>query len=841
MAERRAPVTGWTGEQRMKMPIDRIRQVLRRLARTPMFTAVTLITLAVAVGANAVIFSVVEGVILKPLPYAHPEQLIGVWYTAPGVGIKDANMAAFLYFIDREQNKTLEDIGVYVGDSFTMTGAGEPEHVLGVDVTSGTLPLLGVAPTLGRVFSNADDTPGAPDTAMLSYAYWRKKFGADPAAVGRSITLDGKPRQIIGVLPKGFQFLTYDDMAVMLPMQWDRNKTKLGNFSQEALARLKPGVTIEQANADLARLIPIAIHSFPAPEGFSVKLFENVGLAPNLRPLKKDVIGDVGNVLWVLMGSLAMVLLIACANVANLLLVRVEGRRQELAIRAALGAGSKRIATDLLVESFTLGAIGSLIGLGLAYGALRVLVAMAPTGLPRLQEIGINLPVLAFTFAIMVLTSVLIGAIPVLRYAKADSNLTLREGGRGQSQSREQHRTRNALVVLQVALALMLLICSGLMIRTFNAMMHVAPGFDKPDSLQTFRLDIPETTVPDTDKPRVIRMEQAIRDKIAALPGVTSVAFGGNVPMDGWSSNDVLYAQDRTYAEGQLPPIRRFKFISPGYFSTLGTPLIVGRDYTWDDVYHKMPVAIISENFAREYWHDPANALGKRLREGMNDEWREIVGVVADTYDDGVSQAAPTAVYWPVLMSNFQGDTVRAQRGISMVIRSSRAGSQAFMKEVQGAVWSTDSNLPLADPHTVGYLYTRSMARTSFTLIMLSVAGGMALLLGVVGIYGVISYSVSQRTREIGIRMALGAQQQTITAMFVRHGLILTGIGVGFGLIASFVVMRLMSSLLFGVNPVDPITYAAITVAIAVISYAACYLPSRRAASVEPVNALRAE
>jgi len=806
-----------------------------------MFTAVTLITLAVAVGANAVIFSVVEGVILKPLPYPHPEQLIGVWYTAPGVGIKDANMAAFLYFIDREQNKTLVDIGAYVGDSFTLTGSGEPEHVQGVDVTSGTLPILGTVPALGRMFTNADDTPGAPDTVMLSYAYWRKKFGADPAAVGRSITLDGKPRQIIGVLPKGFQFMTYDEMAVMLPMQWDRNKTKLGNFSQEGLARLKPGVTMEQASADLARLIPIAIHSFPAPDGFSVKLFENVGLAPNLRPLKKDVIGDVGNVLWVLMGSLAMVLLIACANVANLLLVRVEGRRQELAIRAALGAGSKRIAGDLLFESFALGAIGSLIGLALAYGALRVLVVMAPTGLPRLQEIGINLPVLAFTFTIMILTSMLIGAIPVLRYAKADSNLTLREGGRGQSQSREQHRTRNALVVLQVALALVLLICSGLMIRTFNAMMHVTPGFDKPDSLQTFRLYIPETTVPETDKPRVIRMEQAIRDKITALPGVASVTFGSTVPMDGSSSNDVLYAQDRAYAEGELPPIRRFKFISPGYLSTLGTPMIVGRDYTWDDIYHKMPVAIISENFAREYWGSPANAIGKRIRETSKDEWREIIGVVANVYDDGVSKAAPTTVYWPVLMSNFQGDSERVQRGIAMVIRSSRAGSQAFMKEVQTAVWSTDSNLPLANPHTLGYLYTQSMARTSFTLIMLSVAGGMALLLGVVGIYGVISYSVSQRTREIGIRMALGAQRQTITAMFVRHGLILTGIGVAFGLIASFAAMRLMSSLLFGVNPVDPITYAAITVVIVVIAYVACYLPSRRAASVEPVNALRAE
>jgi putative ABC transport system permease protein len=821
--------------------IDQLRQIGRRLGRTPMFTAITLITLAVAVGANTVIFSVVEGVILKPLPHPHPEQLIGVWHTAPGVGIKDLNMSPFLYFIEREQNKTLEDIGVYDGDSVSVTGAGEPEHVNGVDVTSGTLPLLGVVPALGRVFTQADDSPGAPETVILSYGYWRKKFSADPAVIGRSITMDGRPRQIIGVLPKDFHFLNYDEMSIVLPFQWDRNKTKLGNFSQEALARLRPGVTIEQANADLARLIPIAIHSFPAPDGFSVKLFENVGLAPNLRPLKKDVIGDVGNVLWVLMGSLAMVLLIACANVANLLLVRVEGRRQELAIRAALGAGWRRIAGDLMVESFTLGVIGSLMGLALAYGALRVLVALAPTGLPRIHEIGINVPVLLFTLGIAILTSLLIGAIPVFRYARAGSNLTLREGGRGQSQSREQHRTRNALVVLQVAMALVLLICSGLMIRTFNAMMHVDPGFNAPDAVETFRLFIPESIVPDSDHLRLIRMEQEIRDKLAALPGVSSVAFGSHIPMDGSASSDLLYAQDRAYAEGQLPPIRRFTYISPGYFSTLGTPLIAGRDYTWDDIYHKIPVAIVSENFAREYWHDPANAIGKYVRESPKHDWREIVGVVATAHDDGVSKPAPTSVYWPVLMSKFEGDEERAQRSITLVIRSPRAGSQAFMKEVQQAVWSTNSNLPLADPRTLGYLYTKSMARTSFTLIMLSVAGGMALLLGVVGIYGVISYSVSQRTREIGIRMALGAQRQTITAMFVRHGLLLTGIGVAFGLVASFVTMRLMSSLLFDVSPVDPLTYCSITGVIVVISYIACYLPSRRASTVEPVNALRSE
>jgi predicted permease len=806
-----------------------------------MFTAVTLITLAVAVGANAVIFSVVEGVLLKPLPYPHPEQLIGVWHHAPGIGFEDLNMAPFLYFTDREQSRTLQDIGVYDGDSLTVTGVGEPEHVRGLDVSDGTLPLLGVVPALGRLFTRADDSAGAPQTVLLSNAYWRQKFGADPKVIGRTITLDGKPRQIIGVLPKGFQFLDMDDSAVVLPFQWDRNKTKLGNFSYQALARLKPGVSMEQANADLGRLIPIAIGNFPAPEGFSARIFDNVKLSPNLHPLKKVVVGDVGKTLWVLMGSLVMVLLIACANVANLLLVRVEGRRQELAVRAALGAGSRRIAGELLMESFALGLIGSVVGLMLAYGALRLLIALAPTGLPRLHEIGIDLPVLLFTLLIAILTSLLIGAIPVLRYARAGSNLSLREGGRGQSQSREQHRTRNALVVLQVALALVLLICSGLMIRTFNSMMHVAPGFAAADSLQTFHVFIPETTVPDKDPQRLLHMEQDIRDKIAGISGVSSVAFGSRVPMDGGSSNDVLYAQDRRYSEGQLPPIRRFKFISPGYFSTLGTPLLAGRDFSWTDNYQQLPVAIISENFAREFWHDPTNALGKRIRVSTKDDWREIIGVAADVHDDGVSKEAPTTVYWPALMARFESDDVRMQRFLTIAIRSQRAGSESFMKEVQQAVWSTDSDLPLSEVQTLGFLYKKSMARTSFTLVLLSVAGAMALLLGVVGIYGVISYSVSLRTREIGIRMALGAQREAITGMFVRHGLLLTAIGVGFGLAASFVTMRLMSSLLFHVSPVDPVTYGTITAVIVVISYVACYLPSRRAATVEPVNALRSE
>ena len=684
---------------------------------------------------------------------------------------------------------------------------------------------------MGRLFTRQDDSPSAPATVVLSYQYWQTKFGGASSVLGTAITVDGKPRQIIGVMPKGFHFLDQPDAALILPFQWDRNKTKLGNFSQRALARLKPGVTLEQANADMARLLPVVLRSFPAPEGFSADLFEKAKIAPNLRPLKKDVVGDVGKVLWVLMGSIVLVLLIACANVANLLLVRVEGRRQELAIRSALGAGWGQLAKELLFESLVLGLAGSLIGLALAYAAIRVLVSIAPTGLPRINEIGIDVPVLVFTLTLALFTSLLIGAIPVLKYAGARVNSALREGGRSLSQSRERHRARKALVVVQVALALVLLICSGLMIRTFRALLHVSPGFDSPDAVQTFRFYIPETQIPDSQGERVVRMQQDILDQLKAIPGVSSVSFSSAVPMDGYDSNDVLFAQDRTYTNGEFPPIRRFKFVSPGSFATLGTRLVAGRDLTWTDTYQKIPVAVISENFAREYWHDPSNAIGKRIRVASTDDWHDIVGVVQDVHDDGVDQAAPSTVYWPVLQGRFEGQTQALHRGIAFVIRSPRAGSEAFVKEVQRAVWAINPNVPLADISTLGELYTKSMARTSFTLIMLCVAGGMALLLGIVGIYGVISYSVSQRTREIGIRMALGAQRNTLTAMFVRQGLLLTGIGIGCGLVVAFIVMRLMSSLLFNVSPIDPLTYVTITACVVASACFACYLPSRRAAT----------
>jgi predicted permease len=825
----------------MRMFFGQFKQVVRRLSRAPMFTAITLLMLAIGVGANTVIFSVVEGVLLKPLPYPQADRLIGVWHTAPGINIPQLPMAPSIYFIDREQNTTFQDIGAYNGDAFSVTGAGEPEHVRGLDVSDGTLPLLGVKPALGRLFTRQDNTASAPATVILSYAYWQQKFGGASSVIGSSITMDGKARQIIGVLPRNFHFLDYNDAALVIPFQWDRSKTKLGNFGTRALGRLKPGVTMQQASADMARLIPITLRSFPAPEGFSISLFQKAQFAPSLRPLKRDVVGDVGKVLWVLMGSIAMVLLVACANVANLLLVRVEGRRQELAIRSALGAAWGRTAGELLFESLILGVVGSLIGLGLAYGALRVLVASAPTGLPRIHEIGIDIPVLLFTLGLALFTSVLIGILPILKYAGVRATTGLREGGRALSQSRERHRARQALVIVQVALALVLLICSGLMIRTFQALTRVDPGFTSPDTIQTFRFYIPETMIPDSQPERVIHMEQDIANKIAALPGVQSVSFSSAIPLDGYDSYDPVFAQDHTYGEGQIPPLRRFKFISPGFFSTIGTRLVAGRDETWTDLYDKRPVAIVSESFAREYWGSAQSALGKTIRVATTDPWREIVGVAQDVHDDGVDKPVSSAVYWPALMEPFEGQKIRVQRGVAFVIRSPRAGSQAFMKEVQEQVWSVNSGVPLADPQTVGELFTKSMARTSFTLVLLSVAGGMALLLGIVGIYGVIAYTVSQRTREIGIRMALGAQRNALTGLFVRQGLSLTAIGAACGLVIAFITMRLMSSIVFNVSPVDPLTYIVITACVGATACLACYLPSRRAATVNPVNALRSE
>jgi predicted permease len=813
-------------------------QVLRRLRRTPKFTGIALLTLAIGIGANTAIFSVVEGVLLKPLPYPQADRLVDVDHAAPGFNFKHAGMAPALYFVYRDQSHTFENIGIYQDDSVNVTGSGPPEHLATEDVTDGVLPALGIPPLLGRWFTRADDQPSSADTVVLTYGYWRSKFGGDRSVIGKTLDVDGKPREIIGVLPQRFRFLDKDDLALLLPMKLNRAKTYLGNFSYGGVARLKPGVMLAEANADVARMIPIAFRSFPLPPGFSMDLFKQARLSPDIRPLKQAVVGDVSQLLWVLMGGIGLVLLIACANVANLLLVRVEGRRQELAIRAALGATPGRIAGDLLLESLVLSLMGGAFGLAFAYGALQILIAIAPGGLPRLNEIGIDGSVLLFTLVAAVVASLLFGSIPVVKYAGVRVGTGLREAGRSLSASRERHRARNTLVIVQVGLALVLLISSGLMIRTFRALIGVQPGFTAPASIQTFRVYIPDGSVKAPEQ--VARVEQAILEKLQALPGVSSVGIGFGVPMDGNGWHDPIFVKDRT-PQGQLPPLRSFFFISPGFFKTIGTPFVAGRDVTWNDITNKRPVAIISQKLARDYWQHPADALGKQIRVSTTDAWRQIVGVVGNVYNDGIGKPAPAMVYWPLLNAHFEDNPVQVIRNSAFAIRSSLAGSQNLMEEVRRAVWSVDPNLPLSDVHTLQYFYTKSLAPFSFTLVMLGLAGGMALLLGIVGLYGVIAYSVSQRTREIGIRTALGAQPSELVGMFVSHGLRLAAIGVACGLAVAFVAMRLMSSLLFGVKAADPLTYAAVSVGLIATAALASYLPARRAAAVNPSEALRIE
>jgi predicted permease len=817
---------------------SQLRQIVRRLWRAPVFTIVTLITLGAGVGANIAVFSVVDGVLLKPLPYPHPESLVGVWHTAPGLNLDEVNMAPSNYFIYREQNRVFTDIGIYQGDSVSVTGQGNPEQVHALDVTDGVLPVLGVTPMLGRWFNRTDATHGSPDTMMLGYGYWQRRFGSDRSIVGRSIRVDGKPRQVIGVMPREFRFLDGEQPALFLPFQFDRGKTTLGEFSYDGVARLRPGVTLQAANTDIGRLLPVVFSSFPPPPGFSLDLFNQARIAPNVRPLAKDVVGDVGKLLWVLMGSIGIVLLIACANVANLLLVRAEGRHQELAVRAALGASPWRIVKEFLLESMVLGILGSLLGLALAWGALRLLVAVGPAGLPRLHDIGIGLPVLAFTVAVSLFCSLLFGSIPALRYAGARMGTGLRQGGRTLSQGRERHRTRNTLVVVQVSLAFVLLICSGLMIRTFNALTHVDVGYDTTAKIQTVRLMIPDADVPKPDD--VVRLQQAIAQKMAAIPGVTAVGFGDSLPLDGDGWRDPIYAKDRPLTGDAMPPLRRFSFGSPGFLSTMGIPLVAGRDYTWDDLFQKLRVTMVSENLAREYWGTPANALGKSIRVTTKDDWREIVGVIGNLHED-MNKDAPARVYWPTMMTHFESQDVDIRRWVAFAVRSPRAGSESLMQDIRQAVWSVDANLPLSDVHPMEYFYSKSMARTSFTLVMLAIAAGIALLLGVVGLYGVIAYSASQRTREIGIRIALGAQRNTITTMFVRQGLLLAGGGVVCGLLLALAATRLLRSLLFHVSPMDPVTYALACIALCGAAVLASYFPSRRTASVNPVEALRAE
>jgi predicted permease len=833
-----------------KMPLSSLldslardtRQALRGLRRNSMFTGTALLTLAIGIGGNTAVFTVVNSILIKPLPYPDAGRLAGVWNVAPGApGLAsvsgDLRLSPSMYFTFAEQSQVFQSLGVWTPGQATVTGLAEPERATAAYVSDGLLQTLETPPLLGRWVGTEDQAPRAGDRVMLGYGFWQRHFGGDRSIAGRTIIVNSRSMEIVGVMPTGFKILDFTP-DLILPLKFDRSVVGLANFSYQGIGRLKPGMTIAQANADIARLLPIWERSWPS-NALSRYYTENWRIAPAVRPLKRDVIGNIGDVLWVVMGTIALVLLIACANVANLLLVRAAARRHELAVRAALGAGWGRIARGLLFEGLLLALIGGAIGIVLSYGALMLLVAHGPANLPRLSEVSLDSTALVFNFAISAASGLFFGLIPALKYAGPRISMAL-GSSRTAGTSRGGRRAQDVLVVAQVALALVLLICAGLMLRTFASLRTVAPGFTQAEQLQSARIALPAALAPNPEA--TVQVQRQILNKLAAIPGASSVAFSLNLPMEDLDDDwDEMFAEGRTYGSGQNP-VRLFKFVSPGFFGIMGTKLIAGRDYTWTDVQEVRPAVIISENYAREVWGSAAAAVGKRIRTGEGTPWREIIGVVEDVRNNGLQEKPPAIVYWPSRIDKLYPSTgSTALRSLTLVLRSNRAGTAPFATEIRQAIWSVNSNLPVTGMRTMQAIYDQSLARMSFTLVMLALAGTMALLLGIVGIYGVIAYSVSQRRREIGIRVALGAQQRELKAMFVRNGVVLTIIGIAIGLLSSMILTRLMKAILFGISPIDPPTYAGVPIVLLVAAILASYIPATRAARVDPVEALKSE
>lgn len=814
--------------------------IIRRLRKAPGFTLTVLLTLAIGIGANTAVFTVVDRVLFKPLPYPDSDRIVSLWLNAPGAaGLADFQkglpLSASMYFAFSENNKTFQSLGVWSAGKANITGLAQPEEVSVLFVSDGVFQTFGVPPLTGRLLSAADQLPNGPRNIVLSYGYWQRRFGGDRSVIGRNLMMNSKQRTIVGVTPRGFQIADHD-FDVVAPFAFVRNQQQLAGFGLQGIGRLKPGVTMAQANADIARTIPIWMDSFTNGPGSDSHFYIKWRITPDFHSLKDEVVGNVGNVLWIVLGTIGIVLMIACMNVANLLLVRAEARQTELSVRSALGAGRARIAREMIFESVFLGFIGGVLGIAVAAVALNYLVTIGPANLPRLHEISLDAGSVIFSVILSLLCGLLFGSIPACKYSR--NNVTVGLGAtRTTSTSRERVRSRNVLVVGQVAMALVLLVCAVLMIRTFQQLRRVDPGFSDPSNLQTLRIAIPDSVVPDPQA--VVRMENNIADQIAAIPGVSSVGFAQTLPMEnaghGWN---LIYTEGKTYAGD--PPIRYYNYVSPGYLQSLGTQLLAGRDFTWKETYEQLPRVIVSENLAREEWGSVNAAIGKRMREAPSMPWNEVIGVVKNARYDGVNERAPAIIYWPLVSTTpWLGKTT--PRSVGFAIRSNRAGTEAFLNQVQQAVWSVNPNLPTASPRTMQEIYSKSLARTSFTLVVLGFAASMALALGVIGIYGVISYSVSQRTREIGIRLALGAQKAELRWMFVRSALALTAFGILIGLAGAAAVARLMKSLLFGVSALDPLSYAIVPLILAVAAAIASFLPARRAAAINPVDALKAE
>lgn len=818
----------------MNSTTHEFRQAFRKLSRTPWFTAVAVLTLAVGIGANTAIFSVVDGVLLQPLPYPEADRLVGLWHAAPGLDLAEFEQSNTTYTLYSEAAQSFEAIGLAGRTGATLTGSGEPTRLVTATATASLFQVLRTPPLLGRTFSQTEDDPGGSRVVILSHALWSDRFGAEQGVLGQTITLGDEPFEVIGVMPAEFAYPS-PETQLWTPHVISAEDLGRANFSPWSVGRLKPGVTAETAAAELNQILPRLPEVYPGE--MTAGMMENAGITSVVRPMKEDVVGDVGQMLWILLGTVTFVLLIACANVANLFLVRAEGRQREMAVRSAMGAGRADLIRAYLTESTILSMIGGGVGIGLALVGLKALVAIGPDSLPRIGEIGIHGSVLGFTTGVSLLAGLLFGAVPAFKYGRPSLAMALKEGGRGGSLGKDTHRVNNALVAAQVALALMLLVGSGLMARSFFELRRVDPGFE-PENLLTLNLALIPNEV-ESDEQSAAFFQQVL-DNIRSVPGVVEAGASTSLPLSGGWSTNAMIIDGRPLAADEVPPILTTNLTAPGYFETMGIRVLEGRTLERQDHEGRTDVAVISQALARQYWPSES-PIGKRVAPnlptaGASPDWITIVGVVEDVRDNGLAQDAPSMVYYPMVTSGGYDPVTR----LFLTIRT-QGDPVGVLPAVRAEIWALDTRLPVSNVQTGAELLRDSAARTTFTLVMLGIAAAVALLLGTIGVYGVISYIVSQRIREFGIRLAMGAEVRQIRRMVVGQGLRVAVIGVALGLAGGLALTRLMRALLFGVSAADPLTYAAVSFVLLGVSAVAAYVPARRASSVDPASALRHE
>jgi predicted permease len=815
----------------MHLILNDVREALRALRKQPRFFIIASLTLALGIGGVTAIFSVVNGVLLKPLPHPHADRLVTIASTAPGLGYDRFPLSPDLFLFYRRNNVTFEDMAIFQRRRANLTQTGAPEVVELAITTHGYFPTLGASFAHGRTYTAKEDTSEAPRVVVMSHRLWTRKYASDPSVIGRTIPVDGEPTEVIGVAPQWLDQPQSPDL--WMPARFNPANPPTGAFGFNGIGRLKPSVTPERAVSDLAPLVGRAMQEYIKSDNYRAFLKEG-NYRPLVRSMKEDITGNVREPLWILLGTVAMVLLVACGNVANLCLIRAEARQRELAVRLALGGSRSGLVRKLLVEALVLSAIGGIVGVALAAVALPLLLSVAPSTIPRLDQVQLDPVVLAVAIGSAVVSAIVFGLVPAVRYTRSGVLGALRHGGRSATDHPGRHRGRNLLVVAQTAMALVLLVGSGLLARSFAKLMATEMGFN-PQNVLTFRIGLPVPGYP--KPPEIARFGHRLVERLSQIPSIEAAGAITELPMT-TPSGTAFEFRGRPTEPGRLPPIVPYQTVTPGYFAAMRVPLLRGRDFNSSDLREGVRTVIINQVVADQYWpgQDP---IGKELRQFNGDPktqqiWSTVVGVVKPVRQGGLRDQLRPIVYFPLN----EGDE-NTPRAFSYVIRGPQAEGQA--DAIRQAVWSIDPDLPLAAVQTMGTIVEQSVVQFSFTMLTLGIAAGIALVLGAVGLYGVLSYAVSLRTREIGVRMALGAPPAQVMRSVVRSGITIASLGLILGLAGAAGVTRFLRGLLHETAPLDVATFAGMAALLLVVALVASYLPARRAASVSPLEAMREE